>query len=227
MSRRVWIYLLAAAVGTAVATVTAPFGWISVAAKAALAVGGIAVLALLGRGNLWRGDPLSPWALTALIPLGFQWAMTGAPFAALGASPTLWLTLAGVTVTALWEETVFRGIALAATESDGEVPARAVVLTALVFGAAHLTTALTAPLATALTQAVFAAVQGAFWMGLTRRTRSLLPVLVTHWLMNAMIAAYGAVSVAAPLDTTWMLALQIAVTAALAVWLNGKKKQPL
>lgn len=145
----------------------------------------------LNRPAAWRSLRLL-W-LPALYPLFFAAAAV-----AVGLPPAykVGLIVVNTAFVALSEELMFRGVLFSGLRTRmALVPA--VVLTTLVFGAAHL---LNLPVMGAfwptLAQAVAAAMTGLLFLALRIRTRSLYPVIGLHaiWNAAALLAASGALT---------------------------------
>ena len=157
------------------------------------AVKAAAVAALILLLRRWKGEPLfagslfSPWSLLILPPVALQFALACAPATREVGPADLALALVSVLLTVLWEELLFRGLALTLFGQEGRLPVWSAALSCVVFALCHLINLFSARGTEAiLLQVGFAACCGVFLLGLFLRTRTLFAPMTAHFLLNGI-----------------------------------------
>jgi membrane protease YdiL (CAAX protease family) len=147
--------------------------------------------------GLRLGDVAQHWRLCAVVTVGAM-AITAIILALVSATPyddASWVN--EVVIVPFSEELVFRGVILAALlailgriHAPSTAVVSAVVINAVVFGAAHATNLILHPASFVIPQMVFATVVlGIPAAYLAVRTRSIYPAMLLHAAINAVVVA--------------------------------------
>jgi membrane protease YdiL (CAAX protease family) len=100
---------------------------------------------------------------------------------------TSWL----ISLPSIFEEVVWRGVILAAFLRIYNQP-KAILFTALCFGAWHIITALDGQIVLTAGNVLWAAILGLFYGYVTLKSGSLLPAMIVHYLGNLFVSAINA-----------------------------------
>lgn len=230
-SRRMLLYLLLGAAasllmagGSLLDGALGMSGGLSLLVRVALVVAALFVLRRADRQEVPVGSVGSPWLLLALIPVLFQVVMCFGPLDHVPEPLAAAFGILGVGLTALWEELLFRGLALTLFAKDGRLSWAAALGTSAVFGVCHLVNLIgtadpLARLGDGAVQAIFAALCGLFFLGLTLRARSLFAAVIAHLFLDGVLWFFEAFSTASGrYASDAILVVQMLALLALGVW---------
>ena len=180
------------------------------------------VLILLFRPCFRKGRPFSGlrWILPALLfPLwNIVYHLTSGMGNLRSADGLLTALLLGL-APAVFEEVIFRGILLAKLRENGKSPLAALWISALLFGAVHLTNLAGAGLAGTLVQTAYAVVVGLVLGAVYLYTGDLAAVILAHALTDISSHIFADDPAQTPAPMLAAFAVILAAEAAYALWL--------
>ena len=184
-----------------------------------------AVLLLIFRSCFRQGRPFSGlvWMLpTLLFPL---WNIIYHLTAGMGALKSfdglLIACLLGL-APAVFEEVIFRGILIAKLRENGKSPLAALWISALLFGAVHLTNLAGAGLADTLVQTAYAVAVGLVLGAIYLKTGDLAAVILAHALTDISSNIFAANPTQTPVPILAAFVLILILEAAYALWLTKR-----
>ena len=183
------------------------------------------VLILLFRPCFRKGRPFSGlrWILPALLfPLWNIVYHLASGMGELVPAARLPLAILLGLAPAVFEEVIFRGILIAKLRENGKTPMAALVISAVLFGAVHLTNLAGMPLSDALVQTGYAVVVGLVLGAVYLKSGDIAAVILAHALIDITSSLFAASpgETSAPMLLAFVLLL--AVEAVYAVRLTGK-----
>lgn len=190
-------------------------------AAARIAVG-LVLLALFRHDIAW-GQTLRGvrWACPALGVALYNVALNASAGMPLrGAAELPYVLLSGF-APAVFEETIFRGVAIAKLRAANNSDTRTLWLSALLFGAAHLTNVAGMSAPDVLLQTGYAVVIGLFLGAAYLKSGDIVAVILAHGCVDVSYQIFAAHSdTASPLFLTAFCLLLLALTC-YALWLTG------
>ncbi len=170
---------------------------------------------LFPKENIFQGIPIGLPSLAFVIWNLVYNSMIKAQLISLRAVPGA--VLEGL-APAMFEETIFRGIAISKMEQSGKKPMEILIITALLFGLLHLTNIGGMSLINALIQAGYAIVIGLVFGAVFIRSHDIITVILLHALIDTSNHLFVSGGSATPL-LIGIFAVLMAVMAAYAVYL--------
>ena len=129
-----------------------------------------------GRGLLW-GLPALIFVLWNIV----YHLSAGASFAGSG---VLGSAFVAALAPAIFEEVLFRGILIGKLRENGQSPLAALLISAVIFGAVHLTNGITGDMLNVLVQVGYAFVVGLLFGAVYLKTEDLFSVMLFHFLID-------------------------------------------
>lgn len=184
----------------------------------------IVVLRRLEATALFSGSFLRSWTALILPAAAFQFLLAYAPATKTVAPADAAAALLSLVFTVLWEELLFRGLAVALFEKKGRLPVWSAILSVTVFAACHLVNLFSGRgMESVLLQVGYAVCFGAFLLGLFLRTRTLLAPMAAHFLLNGVRTFFDLRSgITGVWSSGWFLFVQMLLLLFLGVWMLWK-----
>ena len=192
------------------------------AGAAARVIVGLALLALFRRGIAWRRSLRGlRWACPALGVALYNVALNASAGMPLrGAAELPYVLLLGL-APAVFEETIFRGVAIAKLRAANNSDARTLWLSALLFGAAHLTNIAGMSPPDVLLQTGYAVVIGLFLGAVYLKSGDIVSVILAHACVDVSYQIFAAHSGTASLLFLTAFCLILLGLTCYALWLAG------
>ena len=190
------------------------------AGAAARVIVGLALLALFRRGIAWRRSLRGlRWACPALGVALYNVALNASAGMPLrGAAELPYVLLLGL-APAVFEETIFRGVAIAKLRAANNADARTLWLSALLFGAAHLTNVAGMSPPDVLLQTGYAVVIGLFLGAVYLKSGDIVSVILAHACVDVSYQIFAAHSGTASLLFLTAFCLILLGLTCYALWL--------
>ncbi|MBR4544587.1 MAG: CPBP family intramembrane metalloprotease [Oscillibacter sp.] len=183
---------------------------------------GLALLARFRRGIAWRQSLRGlRWACPALGVALYNVALNASAGMPLrGAAELPYVLLLGL-APAVFEEAIFRGVAIAKLRAANNADARTLWLSALLFGAAHLTNVAGMSPPDVLLQTGYAVVIGLFLGAVYLKSGDIVSVILAHACVDVSYQIFAAHSGTASLLFLTAFCLILLGLTCYALWLAG------